>query len=85
MMLNNMNLGIYSVEKTIFEGEVKEIIAKTTTGEISVLQNHIPLVTKLVAAPLRVVKQNGEEEAFQINSGFLEVQPEHSVVVLVDN
>jgi F-type H+-transporting ATPase subunit epsilon len=79
-----MKLGIYSIEKTLFEGDVKEIIAKTTTGEISILPDHIPLVTQLVKAPLKLITNSDEKKEIHIDSGFLEVQPENSIVVLVD-
>ena len=79
-----MKLGIYTIEKTLYEGEVKEVIAKTTTGEISILQNHIPLVTRLTAGPLAFIAENGGRSELLIQSGFLEVQPEDGVVVLTD-
>jgi F-type H+-transporting ATPase subunit epsilon len=84
-----MKLGIYTIEKKLFEGDVDEIIAKTTTGEISILPNHIPLMTRLVKGWIKFKKNNSEtgrldEQSIEVSSGFLEVQPENSVVVLAD-
>jgi F-type H+-transporting ATPase subunit epsilon len=87
-----MKLGVYTIEKTLFEGEVEEVIAKTTTGEISILPNHIPLITRLTNGPLKIKLPHAhvsgvdveKEKTLDIPSGFLEVQPESSVVVLVD-
>jgi F-type H+-transporting ATPase subunit epsilon len=79
-----MKLGIYTIEKTLYEGDIKELIAKTTTGEISILPNHIPLISRLVAAPLKIVEQSGQQKIIDIQAGFLEIQPENSIVVLVD-
>jgi F-type H+-transporting ATPase subunit epsilon len=79
-----MKLGIYTIEKTLYEGKVKELVAKSSTGEITVLPGHIPLVTRLLAAPLKVVEEGGEEKSIAINSGFLEIQPDGEVVILVD-
>lgn len=76
-----MNLGIYTIEKTLYEGEIKEIVAKTTVGEITVLPNHIPLITELVLAPIRIIEKDGSEKTITI-SGFMEVQPESNVVIL---
>ena len=78
-----MKLGIYTIEKTLFEGEVKEIIATTTAGEISILPNHVPLISRLVKAPLRFITDAGEQSV-AVASGFIEVQPESSVTILVD-
>lgn len=79
-----MKLGIYSIEKTLYEGDTQEIVAETSTGEIAVLPNHIPLISRLVKAPLRIIETTGEEKIIDIDSGFLEVQPENRVVILVD-
>ena len=79
-----MTLGIYTIEKTLFDGEVKEIVAKTTSGEITILANHIPLITRLAKGSLRVIDSVQKEHLFSINSGFLEVRPESKVIVLVD-
>lgn len=79
-----MKLGIYTIEKTLYEGDAQEIVAKTSTGEISVLENHIPLISRLSKAPLRILEKEGTEKIIDIDSGFLEVQPENRVVILVD-
>ncbi len=47
------------------------------------MPGHTALLTKLLPGPVRVVKQNGEEEIFYVSGGFLEVQP-NSVTVLAD-
>ncbi len=79
-----MKLGIYTIEKTLYEGEITELIAKTTSGEIAVLKDHMPLITRLIKAPLRIKEQAGTEKTIDIDGGFLEIQPENSIVVLVD-
>jgi len=79
-----MKLGIYTIEKTLYEGDVQEIVAKTATGEITVLENHIPLISRLIRAPIRLIENTGSEKRIDINSGFLEVQPENNVTILVD-
>jgi F-type H+-transporting ATPase subunit epsilon len=66
----------------LFEGEAKELIAETTTGEISILANHEPLVTVLKPSELVVVKEGGERSAVRIEGGFLEVRPGSEVIVL---
>ena len=50
---------------------------------MGVCYGHAPLLTSLKPGPIRVKKQNGEEEIYYINSGYLEVQP-HAVTVLAD-
>ncbi|HPC34479.1 MAG TPA: F0F1 ATP synthase subunit epsilon [Candidatus Absconditabacterales bacterium] len=42
-----MQLKISSPAKTIFEGEIKEIILPTEIGEVKILPGHTPMVTVL--------------------------------------
>jgi F-type H+-transporting ATPase subunit epsilon len=81
---NIMKLGVYTIEKTLYEGDITELIAKTTSGEIAVLENHVPLITRLIEAPLRIKEKAGTEKVIHIEGGYLEIQPENSIVVLVD-
>lgn len=79
-----MTLGIYTIEKTLFEGDVQEIVVKTEVGEITVLPHHAPLISRLVQAPVKIVDIQGQEHSIPIGPGFLEVQPQSNVVIIVD-
>ena len=78
-----MKVSIYDIEHTLFEGEAEKVIAKTTTGEITILEGHIPLVTTLVESPVRIFDSSEKESHVTIKSGLLEVRPGNKVVVLV--
>ncbi|MDP3696911.1 MAG: F0F1 ATP synthase subunit epsilon [Candidatus Taylorbacteria bacterium] len=68
-----MRLNIVSLKGLEFDGEVSSLNLKTTSGEITVLDNHRPLITQLAKGEAVVVKENGEKLNFDIGSGFLEV------------
>jgi F-type H+-transporting ATPase subunit epsilon len=74
---------IVSAEEAIFSGLVEIVVASGASGELGILPGHAALMTKLEPGPVRVKKQNGEEEIFYVSGGFLEVQP-NSVTVLAD-
>jgi F-type H+-transporting ATPase subunit epsilon len=80
-----MRLSIYTIENTLFSGEAEKVIAKTTTGEITVLKDHIPLISPLTRAPIRIVDATGKENIINIESGFIDVRPNNNVVILADN
>ena len=42
-----MKLKIITHEKIVFEGEVDELVLTTTSGQIGVLKDHIPITTSL--------------------------------------
>lgn len=68
-----MKLNIISLGGIQFDGEVISLNLKTTSGEITVLDNHRPLITQLARGRAVVIKENGEKFNFDIKSGFLEV------------
>ena len=42
-----MKLKIITHEKIVFEGEVEELVINTTSGQIGILKDHIPITTSL--------------------------------------
>lgn len=74
----NMELKIYSLEGTVFEGEVSEVSLPAEDGEITVLKNHIPIITLLQKGVIKFNKEN-----ISINGGFAEIG-KGKVVVLVN-
>ncbi|MCL6414221.1 F0F1 ATP synthase subunit epsilon [Aestuariirhabdus sp. Z084] len=82
-MAITVHCDIVSAEKAIFSGLVETVIAYGSEGELGVKPGHAPLITGLKPGPIRITKQNGEEEIYYISGGFLEVQP-NNVKVLAD-
>ena len=42
-----MKLKIITHEKIVFEGEINELVIQTTSGQLGILKDHIPLTTAL--------------------------------------
>ena len=82
-MAMTIHCDIVSAEEAIFSGLVEMVVATGESGELGILPHHTALLTALEPGPVRVKKQNGEEEIFYVSGGFLEVQPD-SVTVLAD-
>jgi F-type H+-transporting ATPase subunit epsilon len=74
---------IVSAEEEIFSGLVEMVVAAGSEGDVGVAYGHAPLLTGLQPGPIRVIKQDGEEEVYYVSGGYLEVQPYH-VTVLAD-
>ena len=77
-----LHLEIVTQERRLFSGDVDMVVAPGGEGELGILPHHAPLLTTLKEGVLRV-KQGGGEEYFSIGGGFMEVQPDH-VIVLAD-
>jgi len=74
---------IVTPERVVFKEEISQITLPTKMGEITVLPNHIPLVSALLPGVVHVKKTNGEDEVISISGGFLEVLKD-KVVILAD-
>ena len=71
-----MLVHVYSLKKPVFHAEAKSVNAKTVSGEITVLDNHRPLIIPLSQdGALRIVPTAGAEHVFDYHGGFLDVRP----------
>ncbi len=82
-MAMTFHCDIVSAETALFSGLVEILVANGTEGEFGITYGHAPLLTGLKPGPIRLKRQDGEEEIYYISSGYVEVQP-HAVTVLAD-
>ncbi|PJE76041.1 ATP synthase F1 subunit epsilon [Candidatus Uhrbacteria bacterium CG10_big_fil_rev_8_21_14_0_10_48_11] len=74
---------IATPEKIVYRESVDQVTVPTLLGEITILPNHIPLVSAL--SPGELVIQRGEDRiSLFVSGGFIEVKPGSNVVVLAD-
>ena len=81
--MNTIQVDIVSAEKEIFSGEAQMVFAPAVMGEVGISPGHAPLVTKMNPGEVRVKDSNGNELAFYVSGGLLEVQP-RIITVLSD-
>ncbi len=76
---------IATPEKVVYEKDsVVQVTIPTMNGEITILPNHIPLVSVLRAGELRI-KDNDGEHLLAVAGGFLEVRGNNEIVILADH
>ena len=75
---------IVTPEKVIYENEISQVSVPTMSGEITILPNHIPLVSVLKAGELRIKDKDGEHN-MAVSGGFLEVRGNNEIVILADH
>jgi len=75
-------LDIVTAEREVFSDEVDEVVAPGVEGQLGILPHHAPLMTTLLPGEL-LVKKGGEEFYLAISGGFIEVRPDH-IIVLAD-
>ncbi len=69
-----LNIDIVAVDRKIWSGQGTFLFTRTTSGEIGILPNHIPLVAQLVDDAMVRVEREGEDDLrIAVDGGFLSV------------
>jgi F-type H+-transporting ATPase subunit epsilon len=74
---------LLSPEQPLYTGGASIVVARTLDGEIGILAGHAPLLGELLPGRLRIVKEDGSEEAAAVHSGFVEVR-DNRIIILSD-
>ncbi len=78
----NFALKIITPEKTVFEDTAEEVVLSTENGEITILPNHVGLLSRLVPGEL-IFKKGDKTKSIALTGGLLEVAS-NNVTVLTD-
>ncbi len=78
-----IHVDVVSAEEQIFSGEAKFVALPGEGGELGILPQHTPLITRIKPGAVRIEKADGGEEFVFVAGGILEVQP-GTVTVLAD-
>ena len=80
-----LDVAIVAVEREIWSGKATFLFTRTTSGEIGILPNHIPLVAQLVDDAMVRVEREGEDDLrIAVNGGFMSVT-EAGVTILAES
>ena len=83
-MAKTFHVDIVSAEQSIFSGEAEMVIAPGESGELGILPEHMPLLTRIKPGTVRIQPADGgEEEVIYVSGGMMEVQPDQ-VTILAD-
>lgn len=73
---------IATPERVVYEEEINQITLPTKMGEITILPNHIPLVSSLMPGEI-LIKKGKEEIPLAVSGGFVEFH-NNNLVILAD-
>lgn len=79
-----MKLGVYSLQKVLYQGEASSVNCRTKLGEITVLDHHRPLISVLAKGTMKIVDKNKKEYYIPVSSGFLEVRSGNEARFLIE-
>jgi len=82
--MTKLRLEVVSQEKKLLDLQVDAVTAPASEGEVTILIDHIPLFAKLRPGEIRY-KLNGKEYVILVAQGFLNVDSDGHVTVIVDS
>ena len=83
-MAHTLQVNIVSAEHAIFSGEAEMVIAPGESGELGILPQHAPLLTRIKPGTVKIkLVGKDEEEVIYVSGGILEVQPK-ALTILAD-
>ncbi len=71
-MKENFKFEIVSPEKVIFSGETEMVTLPSYEGDMSILKNHVPIITFLRPGTIKVKKNENDSEEFFVEDGIIE-------------
>ncbi len=82
-MAKTFHVDIVSAEQAIFSGEAEMVVAPGEAGELGILPEHAPLLTRIKPGTVRIQQGGQDTEVIYVSGGMMEVQPDR-VTVLAD-
>ncbi|MCA9370284.1 MAG: ATP synthase F1 subunit epsilon [Pseudomonadales bacterium] len=83
--MNTLSVVVVSQEREVLRSDaVAQLTAPASEGEVTILPNHVPLITTLKTGLVTLVLESGSTEKIVVSKGFLTVQPDNSVSIMVD-
>jgi len=79
--VGQLQVELVAADRKVWEGEAKQVSARTVEGELGILPGHTPLLGILVSGDVRIESMAGQIHAAAIDSGFLSVDHDRVTIV----
>ena len=76
-----LKVSVVSADQEVWSGTAKQIIARTTEGEIGILPGHEPILAILGEGEVRVTGVDGQVITANAADGFLSVENNNVTIV----
>jgi len=82
--MSELTVEIVAVDRRVWSGTAKIVVAKTLEGEIGILPGHEPVLALLAGSAVRIEGVDGERVVFAVHKGFFSVA-DNRVSVLAES
>lgn len=74
-------VSVVAADHEVWSGEARQVVARTTIGEIGILAGHEPVLGILASGEVRVTLLDGSVVTARADDGFLSVQNDTVTIV----
>lgn len=79
--MSSVKVELVSAARTVWSGEARQIVARTTEGEIGILPGHSPMLALLAEGPVTIYSGDGGTFEAEVSGGFLSISSDTVLVV----
>ena len=79
-----LRVSVVSADREVWSGSARQVVAKTTIGEIGILRGHEPFLAILAAGEVRVTLGDGSVVRANAADGFLSFENDNVTIVARD-
>lgn len=77
-----MKLTVLTLKETLFDGSVQSVTLPAEMGELTILPNHVPIITALKKGLISAATTQGERKYFECGSGIFEFINNEAAILL---
>jgi F-type H+-transporting ATPase subunit epsilon len=81
---HELQISVVSADQEVWSGMARQVVARTSVGEIGILAGHEPVLATLAAGEVRITTPSGEVITAQADDGFLSFDHNRLTVVARD-
>ena len=81
--MNTLNVSIVTPNGEVYSTKnASMVVLGTTSGQLGIMANHVPMVVSLALGPLKVAFPDGKEERIAVSEGFVETHKNDITVIV---
>ena len=81
--MNTLSVSIVTPNGEAYSAkEASMVVLGTTSGQLGVMANHVPMVASLKIGPLKVIFPDGREEYLAVSEGFVETHKGEVTIIV---
>ena len=77
----DLEVSVVSADRELWSGTARQVVARTTIGQIGILAGHEPVLGILAEGEVRVTTTEGQVVTARADDGFLSVENDQVTIV----